>query len=1147
MHSHRRQVTVKRVETPTIRTIDDAKLIVRDDGIAKYTFIPGDDAQLIRLTAHYDLYQSNAVDVYMTRHHTTHGRFLYVSSSTETPEVDNYMVFTVRSNTVLENVHYIVTAASNIVTGGVIELYSSQKTFSIAISRDMIPEARMVVWTIYKGEVLADSLNFFVNGTRLNPVDLRVNRGKDFTGDIVELTGMSDRSAYIGFSALCHELFLYSGGSNFVQETDIINELRSFDSHANSSFRFQWTYGETFRELVHFPAPTYAIDANKTFEFAGLIVFTDANVTRMPHTCNETLGDYPCMSGRQCFQIDQWCDGVMKCEDGVDEMGCSNGQPKYPFTKPFDRLSLLTRHYNEMGDWGWTGHFLMPNGRIDLETEVPDEPMPWVVNAFSISRERGFGMVYNPSRHQATRPFYMRAEAPETIIKGEQIGIRISLFNYWTENLECLVTLHDSDDHAFIVVEKDGIVSSYKPRLLRGDIQTMVYMPSGYVRELHFPVLHLTEGCFSVTISVANFMYNDQETVEMCSTFDGVTNYLNTPFVIDLINKGSRVIPDLEIPVPERFIRPQERQHLYVPGSPEATVGIVGDIVGPGFFEHYLDSENSLRRPFGGGEHNLYNLASNVLYLRYLSGTNQLENNRLKRSIDKINEGLQRQMSYYTLKKDSNGIDIGYFSLFRDYQEETPSIWLTAHALKVFHTMYIGNYLKIGINEIFMSTKTLTEIGRWLCAPDKRDSNGGFIETSPHYNRKMWLNGTENYDQVALSAHVLISLQAAATALKGSTGCDAVISNTKKFLQDRAAQEHSPFTTAILAYALLISGDTSTPALARLRKIKREKKYWADKKIPNNEIRFEDNLPVHQPRKWYDNEAYGVASTGYAMLALLQTSKGFDESFPTMMWLQSMRNSFAGHSSTEDSIIAQEALVEYSLRDMNKAFYQMYLEITPTSNQNLTYVLRLNKTNWVDLQEIKINPVWGYVRGTATGNGIALMQLGTKVNVEYSRQIRPKPEGKFFSIQLKESYGGKNYSFVEFNPCVRWVRPDISNTSGMTVLEMDIPTGYKVTNDVLRAYAQSGRVPTLRRAESYNRKVVFYFDYVGYKEDTCVQFRTDRWFPVANMTIQHKIRVYDYYEPGNMKFNIHEYSISMLKLFSFLQVCTILHCTQPII
>lgn len=63
----------------------------------------------------------------------------------------------------------------------------------------------------------------------------------------------------------------------------------------------------------------------------------------------------------------------------------------------------------------------------------------------------------------------------------------------------------------------------------------------------------------------------------------------------------------------------------------------------------------------------------------------------------------------------------------------------------------------------------------------------------------------------------------------------------------------------------------------------------------------------------------------------------------------------------------------------------------------------------------------------------------------------------------------------------RWARPDISPRSGHAVLEMYVPTGYIATNDVLRAYARSGEVPTLHRVEQYGRKLVFYFDYVSYE------------------------------------------------------------------
>lgn len=57
---------------------------------------------------------------------------------------------------------------------------------------------------------------------------------------------------------------------------------------------------------------------------------------------------------------------------------------------------------------------------------------------------------------------------------------------------------------------------------------------------------------------------------------EGITNEYNTPYLIDLVTKGSVIIPDLELPVPERFVRPEQRKHLYVPGSATAEVTLVG-------------------------------------------------------------------------------------------------------------------------------------------------------------------------------------------------------------------------------------------------------------------------------------------------------------------------------------------------------------------------------------------------------------------------------------------------------------------------------------------------------------------------------------------------------------------------------------------
>jgi len=1132
----RRQVTVNLHVTAQKggSRSEEKKLIVPDSGIIQYMWMPGTDDKFATITAYYDVVQSRRVEVTAMRYYSPSDCFIYVTTSTQYPTVDHYMVFTVATNNYVETIYYLIASGGNIVTGSSLAMTSRQKTFSISLSRDMIPEARIVVWHIFKGEVIVDSLNFFVNGTRMNEVELSFNMGKDFTKDTVEITGRTDRSAYIGARVFDYHLWSLGWG-NLLSETKIIEELRTFDNHVNHSYHHTWNWKNQEDELVHFPAPTYAIDANLTFSYAGLIIFTDTNVTRLRHNCNETLNFFPCMDGTQCYNKDQWCDGVRQCTDGQDEMGCPKNEVAM-FTPERYRVGLVTRHYTLTGEWCWGGHFVMPNGRVDGRLNLPDEPMSWLLTGFSISRDKGFGIVHTPYRMESTRPFYMRAEMPESAVKGEQIGVRLALFNYWgQENLECVVTLHDSDDYRFVVVEEFGIVSSYSPRTIRGAVQTMVYLERGIVTEMQIPVLPVTDGCISVTISADTILYRDTETLTVCTKYDGVTNYLHTPYFIDLINSGTLTLHDLEIPVPERFVEPEQRRHLYVPGSQKATVGIVGDVIGPGFFEEFLTAENTLRKPFGAGEQAMYNFAYNLYNLKYQKQTNQLNQETLEGTLNHLNIALQRQMGY--MNSD------GSFSMFRDYQVHTPSTWLSAFVLRTLYSAKEGDWESLNF---FIPVDLLNKIASWLCT--QQTDTGMFQELAPVYDRKQWsstieIDGVEYKPNIALTSYVLISL----VETKGLTGkaetCSASAKNRAlQYLEPLVGHVTNVYELAILAYALEVSGSNKRgDAFIKLDERKRtdNQVYWANKKIPANDVNMVDTLPYYQPRKWYDNEGEGVEATSYALMVYLR-QKNHTMASPIMQWLQSMRNTYSGQASTQDTITALIALYEVAKMDTNRALYNIRFNVQATSMGNFSSERNFNSENWPHMQYVDVSPVWGSTRGTVSGTGLALMQLSTEVNVEYPDQILPAAQQHYFDVNISSSYRGANFSVMTQTACARWARSeDISETSGLATMEVHLPSGYVITNDILRAYVQSGDVPTLRRSEFYGRKVVFYFDYLT-SDWTCVNWRSDRWFPIANMTIQHSLKVYDYYEPG--MHNSTMYTTYDLNGLHICQVCGSFQC-----
>ncbi|ELT94901.1 hypothetical protein CAPTEDRAFT_205407 [Capitella teleta] len=696
--------------------------------------------------------------------------------------------------------------------------------------------------------------------------------------------------------------------------------------------------------------------------------------------------------------------------------------------------------------------------------------------------------------------------------------------------------LHDSDEYRFVAVEDFGIVSSYNPRTLRGDIQTMVYLEKGSVTEIHIPIIPVVDGCITIRLVANTFIYGDKEEMELCTKYDGVTNFLHTPYVIDLINSGSLVLPDLEIPVPERFVKPQERQHLYVPGSPECHVGIVGDIVGPGFFEDYLDAENTLRKPFGSAEQNMYNFAYNLYNLKYLKATNQLKPERLQASLKHLNLALQRQLGYMN--------DDGSFSMFRDYQEPTPSTWVSAFVLRILHEANDRDWEL----DFFIETDLLNRIGVFLCTRQNINT-GAFMEAAPLYDRKMWSNHTtinnqDHQSNFSLTAYVLASFMLADRLTGQADICkNDVTQKAQNYLELHLNDITDVYELAITTYALTLAGSSeSTKAFYLLqdKRIESDYVYWANKVIPPNDIKTVDTIPYYQPRRWYDNEAYGVEATAYAMLTYLRKNM-ISDTQPIMKWLQTMRNTYAAQASTQDSIMALIALVEYAKLDTNRALYNIEVTVEATSMGNFSTSVSLDSSNWPDQQHVDVFPVWGSSRGRAQGTGMALMQMATSVNVEYENQILPAAEGKYFDIHIEHfNFTGRNFSIIEITPCAMWSRGDISPRSGLAVIELHVPTGYVVTNDVLRAYAQSGEVPTLRRAETYDRKVVFYFDYLEADKATCVKVRLDRWFPVANMTIQHTLKVYDYYEPG--MHNTTLYNTWFLFNLHICQVCGSFQC-----
>ena len=60
--------------------------------------------------------------------------------------------------------------AGGVLLGNSLRMSSQQKTFAVAVSRDMAPRSRIVAYYLHNDEIVVDALNFFVYDTQLMTV-----------------------------------------------------------------------------------------------------------------------------------------------------------------------------------------------------------------------------------------------------------------------------------------------------------------------------------------------------------------------------------------------------------------------------------------------------------------------------------------------------------------------------------------------------------------------------------------------------------------------------------------------------------------------------------------------------------------------------------------------------------------------------------------------------------------------------------------------------------------------------------------------------------------------------------------------------------------------------------------------------------------
>ncbi|XP_071043014.1 A.superbus venom factor 1 [Parasteatoda tepidariorum] len=294
------------------------------------------------------------------------------------------------------------------------------------------------------------------------------------------------------------------------------------------------------------------------------------------------------------------------------------------------------------------------------------------------------------------------------------------------------------------------------------------------------------------------------------------------------------------------------------------------------------------------------------------------------------------------------------------------STWLTAFVMKVFCQ---ANKM------VHIDEDVLCSGVKWLVSQQQPD--GSFVENNPVYHIEM-TGGVQG--SIPMTAFVLIALEE----------CECDIGNlliTKKravaYLEDHLGEVNDPLPIAVVAYALTL-GESALKQAAYDRVVS----------IANyNEDKNEMHLGSGET-------AENIEATAYALLNLLL----FDDltrGNSIVNWLNTQRLQSGSFKSTQDTVVALQALSEYAMRAQLPSV-NLVANISSSNDRNFHKVLSFTEQNAHILQDIKVNKIGGMLFVNTGGHGIGSLSVKLRYNVLHSAEKMCKFDVSVNATEIKK-------------------------------------------------------------------------------------------------------------------------------------------------
>ncbi len=239
-----------------------------------------------------------------------------------------------------------------------------------------------------------------------------------------------------------------------------------------------------------------------------------------------------------------------------------------------------------------------------------------------------------------------------------------------------------------------------------------------------------------------------------------------------------------------------------------------------------------------------------------------------------------------------------------------------------------------------------------------------------------------------------------------------------------------------------------------------------------------------------------IEATGYAALALIESNDRVNAA-QAAKWLVGQRNSQGGFGTTQDTVVALQALTEYAT--LGATDTNMTVTITAGS---VTEEIQITPENFDVTQVVEI-PANASVQVKAVGKGEAVVQGVLRYNLPQAA------EGQSV-FDIKVDYGTGQVAvndLIDIDVSVTFDPPEPIK-AGMTVLDVSVPTGFAAVEDSLEALLNN---PNIKRYELAGRKVIVYIEDMNPGDTVSFSFQALALYPVRGKGAAST--AYSYYTP----------------------------------